>query len=614
MISIGALRGPWLLCAALLLLAVVVRRGPRPRVGELWLVGAIGVCAAVARLVWGVWGPLHVNGQGPLWIRGALEPEALATYGPGYFELFAWVTRLGVAPDRAIFVANALLSGLSPALLYAAARLAGVERGGALAAALGLAVDAVTVRTAASEGYFSSLVVLVLGVQTSLALGLQAQVRRDRLATGFALGAAGLLAAAVARIHPVGYLPLALCPLVVLGGARPEAWRARIALAALAGALIGATVLLSSGSTILTSLRASPVAARAFGNVDPWHAELLVGLLVAVWLLHRRLHPPWLPVLGVFSVVLMLATRDGFRQHPMWELCYERLFWPGVLLGAASLFPRRLQSPGWAIAAAGIIAGGSLIAALPHLGTPTTEQLEYRFLQDVLRDMPAGCTLASVSRADKRVWEIPSYLIPSRGSEQSGSRSVERASDLHTVAGCLLYVRASMCASAEARALCESVEREVPLERLASRVLPAEPSYTFMPYDRPNVEVVVFRVVTNAAVAEHARGAAVADGAAITPAFAQLLYDQLKALREADGCRVVRLDTSRFRMIVGVYAGSGEEHALEVSTAADSSGTTRTAGGWALAAPDGIERDCGATLAAIEGVLLGLQPPLLRRR
>ena len=244
---LGALNGPWLLCAALLLIAVPLWRGPRPRPRELWLIAAIVTAAAIARLMWGMWGPLHVNGQGPLWIRGALEPDALLSYGPGYSELFGWLAHVGGAPDRAIFALNALLSAMSPALLYAAARLVGVQRGGALAAAVVLAADAVTIRTAASELYIWPLIALVLAVQVSLGVFVQAQLRRDALAAGLALGAAGLFGAAAARIQAVGYLPLAVSPLVVLFAARPEAWRARIGLAVEAAAAIGAIVVLTSG-------------------------------------------------------------------------------------------------------------------------------------------------------------------------------------------------------------------------------------------------------------------------------------------------------------------------------------------------------------------------------
>ena len=587
---IGPLDGPWLAATALLLLAVVVRRSPRPDRRELLLIAVIAACAAVARVVCGIWGPLHVNGQGPLWVRGALDPALLAgSYGPGYFELFGWVGRLGVIPDRAVFAANALLSALSPALLYATARLVGVERSGALAAAVVLAADAVAVRTAASEGYYSSITALVLGVQAALALGLRAQLRRDWPGAALALAAAALLAAAAARIHPVSYLPLALSPLVVLSSAQPERWRTRLARAAVAAAALGAVVLLTSAQTIQVALRA-PIAGHAIGSLPRGEWQLLLVLLAAVWLLHRWAQPPWLPMLGVFSLAAMLATEASFQMHPMQNLAYQRLFWPGLLLGVAPLFPRRLRALGWGLAGGAVATALVLVTVLPHLGAPTTEQLEYDFLRESLQGMPPDCTLAGVSRAGKRLWDIPSYLAPGA----SAQRSVGSAADLAAAPGnCLLYVRSSLCSSVEARSICDSVEREARLERVASRVFPAAPSYAGLPYDRPEVETVLFRVT------EHRAG--VNDGAAITPAFAQALYARLTSLREPDGCRIVRFDTSRFRVTVALQTPAGAEHAVEFATAAQR-GTGATEG-WAVAAPAGAERDCGATMTGLRRVL-----------
>jgi hypothetical protein len=94
----------------------------------------------------------------------------------------------------------------------------------------------------------------------------------------------------------------------------------------------------------------------------------------------------------------------------------------------------------------------------------------------------------------------------------------------------------------------------------------------------------------------------VADGAAITPDFAQKLYEQVSVLQESDGCRLVRFDTSRFRITIGLQAPSGAVHAFELAATARG-GTGRRAGDWALAVPAEVERDCGATLAAIERVL-----------
>jgi hypothetical protein len=276
----------------------------------------------------------------------------------------------------------------------------------------------------------------------------------------------------------------------------------------------------------------------------------------------------------------------------MQKLSYQRLFWPGILLGAAALWPRRLQSPAWALTCAAVVAVLLLMSARPFLDAPTTEQLEYGFLAEVLREMPPDCTLAGVNRAGKRLWDIPSYLAPGASTQ----RNVARASDLETAPGsCLLYVRSSLCTSSEARALCESVERDARLQRVASRVFPASPSYAGLPYDRAEVEVAVFRV------AGHRPG--VSDGAAITPAFAQALYDRLTSLQESDGCRVVQLDTSRFRMSVAVRTPAGGERTLEIATAPQGGSAGRSAGGWAIAASAEAERDCAMTRAAIERAL-----------
>lgn len=611
MMSLGVLHGPWLPGAALVLVAAVIWRDqPRP-VRELWLIGALTVCGAVARGVWGLWGPLHINGQGPLWVRGALEHGELMNYGPGYFELFSRVARLGSAPDRAVFATNALLSAASPALLYATARLAGIGQGGALAVATVLAADAVSVRTAATEGYFSSLILLVLGVQASLLLAVRARVSRDRPAAVLSAGAACLLAAAAARIHPVGYLPLALAPLVVLGSTRPAAWRLRIAYALGTGAVIAATVLLTSGETVTTALRTAPTLGYGFAGSGARTGELLFASLVLVLVCSRWVRPPWMPLVAVPSLLVMLATRGAFAQHPLWERCYERLFWPGLLLGAAPLLPRRLQDWRWALGGAAIVAAALLVLLLPYLRTQTTEQREYAFLRETLGSLPPGCTLASVSRAGKRIWNSPSYFLPGHSADGIRDLTVEHATDLRDtpVSGdCLIYVRSSLCSSVEARALCESVEHEMRLERVASHVFAAVPSYVDLPYDRPDVEVVVFRVLeprTAPAPAQQAAGA----GAAITPVFAQSLYDRVTPLRAADGCRVQRLDTNRFSITVGVQGRSGEEHTLNLAHEPDRSRATRRVGAWALAPSAGLEHECGLTVAAIERVLRDLDPP-----
>jgi len=490
---IGHLEGPWFALAALLLLAAPLRHEARPRRSTVFLLLGLTAGGLAARLWFGVWGPLHINGQGPLWVRGALEADALVGYGPGYYELFGWLARRAARPDRALFAANAILSSLCPALLYAVARLAGAGRAGAGAAAAALAADGVLARSAASEGYFAALAALLLAVQAALVVSLRADERGERAASGLGLLAAGLFAAAAARIHPMAYLPLAIAPLVLAGAARPREWSARLGFAITAGAACAAAVLLTSGQAVVSVVSGSAAAAGALAHAGAEHAVLAGALLLALVPLRRRLDPPWLPAVGIASLCALAATRGGFLQHPLWTLCYERLFWPGILLGAASLLPHRW--PAAAGLAAGVAAAAAaLLPAWPQLRARNTEQLEYAFLAEVLPTAPPGCRLAVLSRVGSRIWSIPDYLLA--GAAGGGAVGVESAADLQRAARaeCVVYVRSSLCSSVEARERCERIEREVPLEPLAARSFPAVPSFVSLPYDRGEVEVAVFRV------------------------------------------------------------------------------------------------------------------------
>jgi hypothetical protein len=242
-----------------------------------------------------------------------------------------------------------------------------------------------------------------------------------------------------------------------------------------------------------------------------------------------------------------------------------------------------------------VVAGAAalVLLALRPLGPPTTEQREYAFLRSTLRDLPPDCTLAAVSRADKRQWVIPSFLVSGAGAQ----RAVERAADLAAApSACLLYVRSSLCSSAEARPTCEAIEREAGLEPIARAAFPAAPSYGELPYDRDPVETVVFRVTA------HRLG--VNDGIAITPAFAAALYARISPLRAADGCRLTRFDTSRFRVEAALQPPSGEAQAIEFATAPPGS-----ASAWTLVASPAAEQACGTTLAALRRVLAEIGPP-----
>ena len=605
------LGAPWLVVAALLLLAVPALRLVTLRSGETRVVAAIVVAATALRFWFGYWGPLHNNAQGPLWVRGAIDPTALGDYGPGYFELFHWVVGLGVAPDIAVFAANAVVSGLTPALLYAAVRLLGLGQGGALFAALVLAAEPVSVRSAASEGYFVSIIALTVAVQVALGLAVRATVCGDRAASGLALLSAGLLAAAAARVHPMGYVAIALCPLVAMCAAVPTRWRSRVVLAAVAFAAVGLTVLLVSGAIVVTSLRESRFAVGVVAGASIRGHLFWLGALAAGAAVYGWRTSVWLPFVGLASLGALASTQQSFQQSPLWAQCYRNVYLPGLLIGAAALLPRRTHL-GWASAAVAVALGVAFLRAPAGLSGQTTDQMEYDFLRDVLRAAPPGCTLAAVRRSGDRTWEIPGYLLPgSAVGSESAYREVRKPNDLMPMHAddCLLYVHSSLCSSAEGQTACDTVERGVAVTPLASRVFPAVPSFVYLPYDRDAIEVIVSRVDGRAASAPTSADAG--EPVPITPAVAEAIHARLSRLQEADGCRLGRFDTEQFRIRAELADRAGTVHGFELATGQGAAGTRR-AGIWNLSASPEIERACGATLAAIERVLAGADPSAAR--
>jgi hypothetical protein len=102
---------------------------------------------------------------------------------------------------------------------------------------------------------------------------------------------------------------------------------------------------------------------------------------------------------------------------------------------------------------------------------------------------------------------------------------------------------------------------------------------------------------------------AVPDGAPIRPEFAETLYKRLAPLQEADGCHLVRFDTARFRIVIGLAPPAGGEVTFEIASAPDLRPVERRVGQWALAIPPDTERECGATVAAIQRVLQEVAAP-----
>src|SRR5687767_10930081 len=98
--------------------------------------------------------------------------------------------------------------------------------------------------------------------------------------------------------------------------------------------------------------------------------------------------------------------------------------------------------------------------------------------------------------------------------------------------------------------------------------------------------VLALLAYATAAPAEHVRG-----GAPITPEFAQTLYARVGPLREPDGCRLTRFDTSRYRISIGLVTSAGAEQFFDLATMPGLIPVSRTAGDWAIAVPAPLARD-----------------------
>ena len=507
--------GPWLVAGAICAAAAGGRLGGfRPQRRDVVIVTALFVLGLALRLGLGIWGPFHVNGQGPHWVASAFwNPALLASYGPGYSETLGWVARLFPrSPDSVIFGTNVVLAALVAPLTYALARGLSLEELPAVTIGAVVAVDPVWVRMAASEGYFSVLVVLTLGTAILSAQAQRQLVQRRKLA-GLALAvAAGLLAAQVARTHPVGWLPLALALLVPwakaasLPGGEPR-WCGAMAvtgvLAVVPVVLSGGWILLSLEGVLASSVPGSYYSLAKAAGV-PWLVvvPLAVVLSAAAW----WVRPKWVYALGAVALLGMVATRDNYWQSPLWRAAYDRLFLSLVLLAPAALIPPRewpvwRRIGGWsyglALAGAMVWAGLVFAAYAPGVARLNTEQLEYRFLRAQIELIPGECQLAVPLGANQSPLRIPDYASSDGRHLPERTPTVVSSSDLAALAKggeCTYYVRISSCSRDVHAAICRGIEMSAHLQPVAELELPARPSFLAQPYGGESVRIGVYRV------------------------------------------------------------------------------------------------------------------------
>ena len=512
--------GPWLLALALLLAALACwRRAPAAasaptgwrRIAacpDALAALALGAGALALRLALGVFGPHHINGQGPMWIASTLgDSELVRAYGPGYAELFGPLARLaGASPDHAIFVANALFAALICPLAFALGRAAGLDLARAALAAALLAVDPVAIRFAATESYFPALLALTTGAAVAFAhaAGRHQQGERWRAALLAASGA--LLLAQAVRVHPVSGLAVALAPLTALLAAAPG-WRTRLARTAAAYAMAALAILLTSGRWIAVAVGAG--AAKEAPPTAPLASlsefeHVLFGLVVIAFIKVAR--PRGLALLGAVQLGVLIGAREIYAQSSLWAATFDRLYIVLPVLAVVAAIPSALLTPAADAPAGGakaivprlgrVVAIGAVLAlfawGLPVIRARTTEQLEYTWLRARFAALPPGCSVAHVPRAGRRVMSLPTYVVPGRARRGENSVDATLAENVAFVLadrGCVAYARTSLCSTPEGRKLCATTEGTLHAGAFTTTALPAHASYEGLPYDREQVEI-----------------------------------------------------------------------------------------------------------------------------
>lgn len=476
----------WLLVGATLVMLVVGIRRTRPASTDIKYAGVLFAAALALRLLLGAYGPFHHNGQGALWLLGAIgEPSVLSSFGPGYSELFRPVARLfPSAPDTAIFVVNAVFSALTPTLAYALGRLAGAAPMSSLAVASLLAGDPVALRMAATESYLPSIITLTLAVSVLVAAAVKLEREGERFAAALLVAAACLIGAQVIRIHPTAWVPMALAPLTAGAVDAPMRWWRRVGYAIAAGALVGATVLAVSGAVVRGVFEALSSGAIMRPNAP---AEGLTAPLVIIGLVTAVLvgsPARWLALLSLPHLVVCLYTRDNFDVSPVWQQAMDRLFVTVPLMTCALVLPRR-EAPLAFVAAAIALLGG-----LPTIRARTTEHHEHRWLREALRDVPPTCQILHLGRADNTTLFLPVFPPWQNMSISNHGIGNARAA----LALCTYYVHGSICSTPEGRPPCEALERQIGVTPARPVSLPAVPGHVNQSYLTPRVAVWMTRV------------------------------------------------------------------------------------------------------------------------
>jgi hypothetical protein len=452
----------------------------------------------------------HQNGQGPGWIDAAFRQRTTG-YGAGFNELFAALCRLApAAPERPVFLAQAIAAATIPLLGFALARAAFASRTLAGSFAVALAIDPLSARLAQSESYYLTIEWLLFCAAALAAYGTRQGAKRSELA--LCLLGAGLAIAEAARVHPIGWIPAAVVPLVGLFTSADA--RRAVRQTAIAAAAIAVVVAATTGPAMLRTLRGQlgehwiPVAGATFGRdlrtpVLCAVAAIALGLLAARRTARAPLYGS-LALLGLLAATAIGTNLVGAATRAV-NAAYGYLFAPLVLFALARLvaFARGRcgrSSERWLALSVACAAGTYAVLSARSVCTLPTDAREIAWAIEWRRALPADAAVYWVGHAQQRVVDLPLYdgarmpqpmpLAPGGGLDDgSGSSGAPPR-------GKAYYYRSSLCSTPDGREACDAFERSHGLTLVERRTLPAIASLPSLPFTQPTVDVALYRIAT----------------------------------------------------------------------------------------------------------------------
>jgi len=498
---------PWRLVAGVVLAAVALASRRRLPLRTAALLLALGAATFVLahELVGASF--FHQNGHGPNWIGYALgEPCA---YGPGFEELFGWAARHRPEhPESLVFGCNGVLAATCPIAAWVVARRVGAPTLLAWAIAGTLAIDPLLLRIAFTESYYVQYTALLL-LGTAVALSaptLRSWSPRLLLASA----AAGLILSEAARVHPVGWIAVAVVPLAHL--ARPGAARRRLQQAAIATATLGVVIAAAAGPAIFEVLGGATGAHYVPELRRGSHQELNQGLaiLLAVGIavaVTRAWRGRW-PLRAALVLVVFVAATAGtslLNVDVDWvRAAHARMFLATAIAAFVVVVSPVLRRGRYRRAAPALVVALGLANAAAHRRWVTelpTDALELRLALSWREDMASGSRLVALETAGVTAVDLPFYS-PHRDwrAPVVGLDARDAPPALGSFGDGVYYYRSSLCSTPLGHGWCDALEQTATLEPVDVHELPARPSTHACVYDSPTVRVGLYRVMgTNSA-------------------------------------------------------------------------------------------------------------------